>query len=121
MSRRLGYLCVAAASALWGFNGVFSRIAMDGGVEPLELGAGRAFAAALLLLPFLVPYARRVAFEVMARDALGREARARTFTWADGLTDADRIGYQVLPDRFRGDGGAALATPSPLAARAALR
>lgn len=60
MSRRLGYLCVAAASALWGFNGVFSRIAMDGGIEPLELGAGRAFAAALLLLPFLLPHVRRL-------------------------------------------------------------
>lgn len=64
-----------------------------------------------------LPYARRVAFEVVARDALGREARARTFTWTDGLRDADRIGYQILPDRFRGDGGAALATPSPLAGR----
>lgn len=60
MTRRVGYLCVAGASALWGFNGVFSRIAMDGGVEPLELGAGRAFAAALLLLPFLLPHVRRL-------------------------------------------------------------
>lgn len=60
MTRRVGYLCVAAASALWGFNGVFSRIAMDGGIEPLELGAGRAFAAALLLLPFLLPHVRRL-------------------------------------------------------------
>jgi glycosidase len=65
-----------------------------------------------------LPYARRVGFEVIARDALGREARARTFTWTDGLTDADRIGYQILPDRFRGDGGTALAAPSPLAGRA---
>lgn len=60
MTSRVGYLCVAAAAALWGFNGVFSRIAIDGGVGPLQLGAGRAFAAALVLLPFLLPHARRI-------------------------------------------------------------
>jgi drug/metabolite transporter (DMT)-like permease len=60
VSRRVGYLCVLVASGLWGFNGVFSRIAMDGGIGPLELGAGRAFAAALLLLPFLLLHVRRI-------------------------------------------------------------
>ncbi|MGI9116366.1 MAG: EamA family transporter [Gaiellales bacterium] len=60
MSPRVGYLCVAVAAALWGFNGVFSRIAIDGGVGPLQLGAGRAFAAALILLPFLLPHVRRI-------------------------------------------------------------
>lgn len=65
-----------------------------------------------------VPSAKRVAFRVRATDTLGRSAERRSFVWTDGHSDADRIGYQVLPDRFRGSSGAALTNPSPLAMRA---
>jgi len=65
-----------------------------------------------------VPFAKRFAFRVRATDTLGRSAEGRSFVWTDGHTDADRIGYQVLPDRFRGPAGAALMNPSPLAVRA---
>ena len=61
------------------------------------LGASCTTVAAAIALPS----ARRFAFEVTARTRAGDEARRRSFAWTDGLTDADRIGYQVLPDRFR--------------------
>ena len=64
------------------------------------------------------PSAKRFAFRVEATDALGRRVDRRSFVWTDGLTDSDRVGYQILPDRFRGEGGAALAMPASLAARA---
>lgn len=64
------------------------------------------------------PSTKRFAFTVVASDALGREAVQRSFTWTDGLTARDGMGYQVLPDRFRDARGEALPVPSPLAARA---
>lgn len=65
-----------------------------------------------------VPPRKRVAFAVVAEDALGRRAEQRSFVWTDGLAAQDSIGYQVLPDRFRDDRGEALPPPAPLAARA---
>ncbi len=65
-----------------------------------------------------VPSAPRFAFTVTGTDALGRRTSRRSFAWTDGHTDADRIGYQVLPDRFRGPGGSPLSNPANPAMRA---
>ena len=58
------------AGVLWGLNGVFSRIAIDGGIEPLELGSWRAIAAALILLPFVLLNVRRIERSMLVPIAL---------------------------------------------------
>ncbi len=46
----LGYLFIFAAALCWGFLGVFARIAMSEGVEPLEVAFWRAIVGGLILL-----------------------------------------------------------------------
>ena len=59
ISKRTGYLLVAAACTMFSCNGIVGRIAIDGGVAPSEVSAIRICGAALLLLPFVVRAARR--------------------------------------------------------------
>ena len=44
----IGYLYIVAAAVLWGTLGPAARVALDGGVEPLELGFWRALLGGLL-------------------------------------------------------------------------
>jgi drug/metabolite transporter (DMT)-like permease len=59
ISKRTGYLLVAAACTMFSCNGIVGRIAIDGGIAPSQVSAIRICGAALLLLPFVIRAARR--------------------------------------------------------------
>ncbi len=53
-SRRAGYLLCVIAAPLFAMAGIVGAIAIDGGMAPLDFAAFRAYAGAVILLPFVL-------------------------------------------------------------------
>lgn len=88
----------------------------EGAVIPAEIEAeSGTIAAGLSGLP-----RGKHSLELVARDEDGREARARAIGWVQPTAERreDTVLYQVVIDRFRGPGGAALASPASPGGRA---